>query len=84
MMTRKDIPEDVFSRLGRELQGDHHCRHPDFESKIDPALCEGVQVFFCNWPTTLENLRLCGHERALCVPRNVDELETIEFADLLV
>ena len=53
------------------------------ERKIDSTLCIGDLVFFCNCPTTLENLRLWAHEHTLNVPRNVDDLETIEFADLL-
>ena len=32
---------------------------------------------------TLENLRLWAHERTPGIPRHVDDLETIEFADVL-
>ena len=46
-------------------------------------LCKGDPGFRCTCPTTLENLRLWAHKRTLGVPRNVDDLETIEFADLL-
>ena len=31
----------------------------------------------------LENLRLWAHERTPNIPRNVDDLETVEFADVL-
>ena len=43
-------------------------------------LCER---FFCNCPTTVEHLRLWAHERTLGIPRNVDDLKRIEFADVL-
>ena len=33
-------------------------------------------------PTTLENLRLWAHERTPGIPRNVDDLDTVEFADV--
>ena len=46
-------------------------------------LCKGDLAFFCNCPVTLDNLRLWAHERTPCIPRNVDDLETIEFADVL-
>ena len=38
---------------------------------------------FCNCVTTLEGLRLWAHERTLGIPRNVEYLETVEFADVL-
>ena len=53
------------------------------ERKINPTLCKGDLAFFCNCPTTLESLRLWAHERTPGVPRNVDDLEVIEFADFL-
>ena len=53
------------------------------EREINPTLCKGDQAFFCNCPTTVENLRLWAHERTLGIPRNVDDLETVEFADVL-
>ena len=31
----------------------------------------------------MENLRLWAHERTPGIPRNVDDLETVEFADVL-
>ena len=46
-------------------------------------MCKGDLAFFRNCPLTLENLRLWARERTPGVPRNVDDLETIEFADLL-
>ena len=53
------------------------------ERKIDPTWCKEDLAFFCNCPTTLENLLLWAHERTSGIPRNVDDLETIEVADLL-
>ena len=53
------------------------------ERKVDPTLCKGNLAFFCISPTTLEILRLWAHERTLRVPRNVDDLETIDFAEKL-
>ena len=53
------------------------------ERKIDSTLYKGDLVFFCNCPPTQGNLRLCAHERTPGVPQNVDDLETIKFADLL-
>ena len=32
---------------------------------------------------TLESLRLWAHERTLDIPRNVEDLGTVEFADVL-
>ena len=53
------------------------------ERKTDPTLCKGDLAFFCISPTTLEILRLWAHERTLGVPRNVNDLETIDFAEKL-
>ena len=53
------------------------------ERKVDPTLCEGTLAFFCNCPMTLESLRLWAHERTLGIPRSVEDLETVEFADVL-
>ena len=53
------------------------------ECKINPTLCKGDLAFFCNCPTTLENSRLWAHERTPGIPRNVDDQETGEFADVL-
>ena len=53
------------------------------ERKINPTLCKGVPAFFGNCPTTLEN-GVYGHTSALLVSdENVDDLETVEFPDLL-
>ena len=52
------------------------------EREINLTLCKGYSVFFCNCPTTLGNLLLWAHERTLGIPRNVDDLETVEFADV--
>ena len=32
---------------------------------------------------TLESLRLWAHERTLGIPRNVEDLESVEFAEVL-
>ena len=53
------------------------------ERKIDPTLCQRDLAFFCNCPVTLEKLRLWAHERSPGIPRDVGDLETIEFADVL-
>ena len=44
---------------------------------------KGDLGFFYSCTTTLENLRLWAHERTPGIPRNVDDLETVEFADVL-
>ena len=44
-------------------------------------LCQGDLAFFCNCPVTLEHLRLWEHERTPGIPRNVCDLQTVEFAD---
>ena len=46
-------------------------------------LSNGDLAFFRNCPATLESLRLWAHERILGVPRFVEDLETVEFADVL-
>ena len=46
-------------------------------------LCDGDLAFFCNRATTLEGLRLWAHERTPGISRNVEDLETVEFADVL-
>ena len=53
------------------------------EREINPTLCKGGLAFFCNCPKTQENLRLWAHERTPGNQRNVDYLETVEFADVL-
>ena len=45
-------------------------------------LSSGDLVFVCNFLTTLENLRLWAHERALGIRQSVEDLETVEFADV--
>ena len=52
------------------------------EREVDPMLCNGDLAFLCNCPSTLESLRLWAHERAPGIPRNVEDLETVEFADV--
>ena len=42
-----------------------------------------ISLFFCNCPVTLQNLRLWAHERTPGIPRNVHDLGTVEFADVL-
>ena len=51
--------------------------------EVDPMLCKGDLAIFCHCPTTLESLRLGAHERTPGIPRNVEGLETVEFADVL-
>ena len=48
----------------------------------DTRLCKGYLAFFCKCPTTLESLRLWAHERTPGITRNVDDLETIEIAEV--
>ena len=51
--------------------------------KLSPLLCKGDLAFFFNCPVTLESYRLWAHERTPGIPRNVEDLETVEFADVL-
>ena len=53
------------------------------EREVDPMLCNGDLAFFCSYPVTLETLRLWAHKRTLDIPRNVEGLVTVEFADEL-
>ena len=53
------------------------------ERKINSMLCKRDPAFFCNCSTTLENLRLWAHERTPGIPRSVEDLETVEFANVL-
>ena len=53
------------------------------ERKVDPMLCKGDLAFFFDCPVTLEDLRLWAQERTPGIPRNVGDLETVEFADVL-
>ena len=53
------------------------------EREVDPMLCNGDLSFFCSYPVTLESLRLWAHKRTLDIPRNVEGLVTVEFADEL-
>ena len=53
------------------------------ERGVDPMLCNGDLAFFCNCATTFEGLRFWAHERTPGVPRNLEDLETVEFADVL-
>ena len=53
------------------------------EREINLTLCKGYSVFLCNCPKKLGNFHLWAHERSLGIPRNVDDLETVEFADVL-
>ena len=46
-------------------------------------LCNGDLAFLCNCVTTLEGSRLWAQERTLGIPRHVEDLETVEFADVL-
>ena len=53
------------------------------EREVDSMLCHGDLVVFCNCPATLTCLRLWAHECTLGIPRNLEDLETFEFADVL-
>ena len=53
------------------------------EREVDPMLGKGDLAFFCSCPATMENLHLWAHERTPGIPRKVDDLETLEFADVL-
>ena len=53
------------------------------EREVDPMLCHGDLVVFCKCPATLECERLWAHERTPGIPRNVEDLETFEFTDVL-
>ena len=53
------------------------------ERNVDPMLCNGDLAFFCNCPATLESLRLWAHEHTPGIPRNVEDLEAVEFADVV-
>ena len=50
------------------------------EREAGPMLCNWDLAFFCNCLTILESLRLWAHERTPGIPRNVEDLETVEFA----
>ena len=52
------------------------------ERNVDPTLRNGDLVFFCNCPMTWKGLRLWAYEPSLGLPRNVEDLETVEFADV--
>ena len=52
------------------------------ERKADLMLCNGVLAFFCICPATLESARLWAHNRTSSIPLNVEDLETVEFADV--
>ena len=53
------------------------------ERKVDPTLRKGDLAFICNCSVTLENLRVWAHECTPGIPRNVDDPENVEFADVL-
>ena len=53
------------------------------ERKVDPMLCKEDLAFFCNCPAALDSLRLWAHERTPGIPRNMEDLETFEFANVL-
>ena len=46
-------------------------------------LCNGDVAFLCKCATTLEGLRLWVQVCTLGIPRDVEDLETVEFADVL-
>ena len=46
-------------------------------------LCNGDLAFFCGCPAKLESFGHWAHERTPGIPRNVEDPETVEFADVL-
>ena len=52
------------------------------ERGVDPMLRNGDLAFCSNCITTLEGLRLWARERTPGIPRNVEDLETVDFADV--
>ena len=46
-------------------------------------LCKGDFAFSCNCTVSLGSLRLWAHEHTPGIPRDVEDLETVEFADVL-
>ena len=52
------------------------------ERKVDLMLCNGDLAFFCTCPAPVKSLRLWAHVRTPGIPRNVEYLETVEFADV--
>ena len=53
------------------------------ERKIVAMLCKGDLDFLCTCSVTPEHLRRLTHERTPGIPRNLDDLKTNEFADVL-
>ena len=53
------------------------------ERKADLMLCNGDLAFFCKCVAKTENMRLWAQERTPSIARNVEELETVECADVL-
>ena len=53
------------------------------ERGVGPMLCNGDLAFFSDSATTLEGSRLWAHERTPGIQRNVEDLEAVEFADVL-
>ena len=59
-------------------------RHTQWsERKVDPMLCHGDLAFFCSCTVTLESWPLWANEQTPGTPRNVEDLEKAEFADVL-
>ena len=50
---------------------------------IVPMFSKGDLDSFCNCPVTPEHMRLQSHERTHGIPQNLDDLEMVEFADVL-
>ena len=53
------------------------------DCEVDPMLCKGDLAFSCNCTVSLGSLRLWAHEHTPGIPRDVEDLETVEFADVL-
>ena len=63
---------DVSDKVNIIPNTQHTQRKPECKN---PTLCKGDPAFFCHCPT--------AHERTPGIPRKVDDLETVDFADVL-
>ena len=45
--------------------------------------CAGDLAYVCSCPITTDRLRLWAHERTNGVPRDVDDLQSVELADII-
>ena len=54
-----------------------------FDRKVDPMLCKGDLDFFSNCPAAPKYQRPRTHERTPSIPKNLDDSEANEFADVV-